>query len=193
MSVSDKIKDLKQYMEPVKHRSTFDVPTSGQIAMSDIREVMGLSGQVSLRDMADLAGLPSGQVSLSDFYGYTPCDNLNYRVFVGKSSSWTGYASGSGESGASSFGTINCNNLDGATLLDITAKNDGNRAIIDAGGRIGTASQIKLTPTVGSETSSWSFVYDSASGVYDVDGFSAERFLDWLNEDESRTFKLEAL
>ncbi|WP_431786958.1 hypothetical protein [Vibrio harveyi] len=66
-----KLLELKLYLAPARYRQAFDLPTTGQIAMSDIREVLGLSGEVSLRSMADAAGFDAGEVAMSDFYGYT--------------------------------------------------------------------------------------------------------------------------
>lgn len=199
MSASNQIKDLRQYMAPAKHRSTFDVPTSGQIAMSDIREVMGLSGQVSLRDMADLAGLPAGKVSLSDFYGYTPCDDLNYDITVGNSGFYVGYSDGSDYT-VGTFGRISCNSIAGKTIEAIVVFEDSPdnfiAGFIDLSAELGPATNLLLTPTSGSEVSPWTFVRDSGgTGRFFLSGgdFAIQRFGDWLNEDIKRTFKLEAL
>ncbi|WP_394239886.1 hypothetical protein [Vibrio astriarenae] len=68
---NSKIDEVKKLMASTKRIGKFDLPTSGQIAMSDIRDELGWAGEISLRDAADEFGLPAGEVSMSDFYGLT--------------------------------------------------------------------------------------------------------------------------
>jgi len=70
------------------------LPSSGAISMSDIRKILGMSSTdaISLNDVAvrNLAGIPSGPISLSDFYGKAPIAVI--KSDIGTIS--TGYASG---------------------------------------------------------------------------------------------------
>ncbi|WP_045405402.1 hypothetical protein [Vibrio jasicida] len=195
LEIDSKLLALKNYLTPTKHKRSFDLPVSGQISMSDIREVLGLSGEVSLRAMADIAGLKAGEVALSDFYGYTPCDGLNYQMEVGNKGRWVGYADGS-DPDVGEFGRLNC--IDFAadkTILSIRCYEETPSVFtfgyMTLDSDIGYGDNILLTPTSGSEISPWTFIRNGG-GTYSLSGgsFGVQRFGDWLNENINRSFTL---
>lgn len=64
-----KLDELKAMMNNTRFAGVFDIPDSGQIAMSDIRDALGTGGELSLRTAANDFNLPAGEVKMSDFYG----------------------------------------------------------------------------------------------------------------------------
>ncbi|WP_413113357.1 hypothetical protein [Thaumasiovibrio sp. DFM-14] len=95
--MTSKLESLKEIMRQVEKPNNFDIPDSGEIAMSDIADALGHSGSLSMGEAADAFGMDSGRVSMSDFHGASLRD---YRMVVGKESGGELYGFKIGEFGS---------------------------------------------------------------------------------------------
>ena len=189
-----KLDEMKELMSGTKRPGKFDLPTEGRISLSQIgEEVLGLAPgrRVSLEACRAAAGFPGTKVAFSDFYGYTACDGLNYKMTVGDSGLLVGYSNGYL---GNTFGSMDCDDYQGGEVWALYCQEStpgvatSVEMILRNGATPSPFIRIQPVPDI---SGGFFIVHRVTDTFYNMPNASeCNRFLAWIDANVNRSFQL---